>query len=674
LPVDYLIAMHFIQKIPRPLRWIISVGALLLLTMMLFRLIFFFAYKPAGMPFSGSAFVMGLRFDIKFVSIAALCMLLLSILPFFNPYKYALTAKVWQIVLTVIFTILLLFYFVDYFYYDYLQQRLSASILSFAKDARISGAMAWQTYPVIRSSIVVLILATMAWFAFKKLFALHYTPIGIRSKKRSLYYIFFFLLFALGVFGKIGQFNLRWSDAFTLNNTFKANVALNPLQSFFSSLGYTDLQPDAANARKYYNYMASVLGVQHPDSSTLHYDRSYNYPPPPNPPNIVIVIGESFAMHKSSMSGNPLNATPFFNSLCNSGIFFTQCFSPAYSTARGVWATMTGLPDVLLDNKRTASRNPEVVNQRLIMNEFDGYEKFYFIGGDPTWANIKGMLMNNIDNLHLYSQDSFKAKKLDVWGIDDKNLFLEASQILARQQKPFIAVIQTADNHRPYSIPEADLGEFKKITLPEDTLIKYGYFDNDELNAFRYTDFTFQKFIEAAKKEKYFNNTIFVFTGDHGTNGNSDALYPVSWREKDLISHHVPLLFYAPALLQPHRFTEVCSQTDIMPSVACLAQIPHRNTALGKNLFDSSFRKKDYAFLIDHEGKNIGIVNSNYYYILNLKTNKTELVPVGPNTQLPTGAAADTIKNAMDLFTQAYYQTAWYMLYNNGRQKQDSKP
>jgi len=63
-------------------------------------------------------------------------------------------------------------------------------------------------------------------------------------------------------------------------------------------------------------------------------------------PNVVVVICESFSAYKSSMWGNPLNTTPFFNEMCAKGIFFDRCFTPTYGTARGVWAVITGMPDV----------------------------------------------------------------------------------------------------------------------------------------------------------------------------------------------------------------------------------------------------------------------------------------------------------------------------------------
>ena len=97
-----------------------------------------------------------------------------------------------------------------------------------------------------------------------------------------------------------------------------------------------------------------------------------------------------------------------------------------------------------------------------------------------------------------------------------------------------------------------------------DSLKKFGFESNEELNAFRYTDFSFETFIEAAKKEKYFNNTIFVFVGDHGIRGDAGNMFPKAWSVDGLTTQHVPLLFYAPSLLAPQRIDKTCSQTDLL--------------------------------------------------------------------------------------------------------------
>ncbi|MEI9911000.1 MAG: sulfatase-like hydrolase/transferase [Bacteroidota bacterium] len=107
-------------------------------------------------------------------------------------------------------------------------------------------------------------------------------------------------------------------------------------------------------------------------------------------PNIVLVMCESFSMYKSSMSGNPLNTTPYFNSIAEKGIFFERCFSPHFSTARGLFAIVTGIPDAQLF--KFSTRNPLALTQHTIIDNFEGYTKHYFLGGNPEFNNFEGLL------------------------------------------------------------------------------------------------------------------------------------------------------------------------------------------------------------------------------------------------------------------------------------------
>ncbi|HNU88459.1 MAG TPA: LTA synthase family protein, partial [Ferruginibacter sp.] len=297
--------------------------------------------------------------------------------------------------------------------------------------------------------------------------------------------------------------------------------------------------------------------------------------------------------------------------------------------------------------------------------------------GSATWANIRGVLTNNIRNLKLYEQDDYQAKKIDVWGISDKNLFLEANRILKQQTHPFFAVIQTADNHRPYTIPEEDKGEFNMLSFSADSLKRFGFESNEEMNAFRYTDFGYRKFMEAAKKEAYFDNTIFVFVGDHGIRYNGTLEYfPRSWTEQGLTCEHVPLLFYAPKLLQAKRISDVCSQVDILPSIASAVGIAYNNNSMGRNLFDSTSMQyrtappaERFAFVIDHDVKTVGLAGNKYYYLKNFKTGKEELVSMTGNEPIPLNAETDSIKRSLQRLTDAYYETAKYLLLNNKKKQ-----
>ena len=669
--------MLFLQRIPKLLRWIFSVVFILLLVMTISRLIIFWKFNPPGKAFSGSAFIMGFRYDARVVCIIGLAIMLLCAIPLLNPFKNFNAKKIWNILLPLIFIIMIFVLAIDFYHFDYLHQRLNATVLNYLQDAGISFNMMWQSYPLIKISIGLIILLVLARFVFARLLAHYQQQDSFYKRKARLLYVVSFLIFGIFIFGKIGQFPLRWSDAYTLSDDFKANLALNPFQSFLSTLSFRNSSYDIKKVRADYSLMSGYLGVNTPDSSSLNFQRVYPAADSAGiKPNIVLVICESFSAYKSSMYNNPLNTTPYFNELCKNGIFFDRCFTPAYGTARGVWATITGIPDV--ESPKTASRNPNAVDQNTIINSFSGYDNFYFLGGSATWANIRGVLTNNIKNLKLYEENDYAAKKIDVWGISDKNLFLESNKILKQQTKPFFAVIQTADNHRPYTIPAEDKDEFKLLSFSSDSLKRFGFESNEEMNAFRYTDFGYQKFMEAAKKEAYFKNTIFVFVGDHGIryNGSLDYL-PKAWTEQGLTCEHVPLLFYAPGLLKPQKIHDVASQVDILPTIASLAKIPYTNNSLGRDLFDtlmplsqykSVLRSEKYAFVIDHDVHTIGLVSNQYYYLKNLKTGTADFVSMTGNESVPVNAETDSVKNYLQRLADAYYETAKYLLLNNKKQ------
>jgi phosphoglycerol transferase MdoB-like AlkP superfamily enzyme len=377
-------------------------------------------------------------------------------------------------------------------------------------------------------------------------------------------------------------------------------------------------------------------------------------------PNIVLVQCESFSMYKSSMSGNPLNTTPFFQSLCDKGIFFERCFTPHFSTARALFATLTGIPDAQLF--KFSTRNPRALEHHTIINNLEGYSKHYFLGGSPEFNNFEGIL-KNIKGLQMHTEGSFKSPKINVWGISDKDLFLEANEIFRKEKTPFFAYVQTSDNHRPFMIPAQDTAEFKPVFISEDELNKYGFESLLEFNSFRYSDFCFRKFIEAAEKESYFHNTIFIFIGDHGVAGNAEAMYPGVWTDQRLTDEHVPLLFYAPFLLKPQKRSEVVSQIDVLPTIAGMLQQPYVNTTLGRDLLDPA-KKNNYAVITNTAGR-IGMVTDDFYFIMDINFPNEELVPVKYSGIPYTKAQRDSIQLKLAEFTTAFYETAKYMLMNN---------
>ena len=648
-------------KVPRYIQWLLVTGFWFLILMSVLRLALVLSFPHPDLSELGSSFILGLRYDLRMVGIISLVIFLVGSIKPFHPIQKKAGKAIGFTLYTIFILLLCFLYVIDFAHYAYLSQRLNGSILNYAEDAKISARMVWQTYPVIRI-IIGLVVGITLLLGLVRLTYNYVLSKKITSSRRSRisWGITLFLLLAVAIFGRVGQYPLRWSDAFSIGDDYKAQIALNPFQSFFSSLKFRHEGYELEKVKEHYPWMAAHLGVDAPNIDSLSYRRNVTGTGTSHPVNVVLVLCESFSSFKSSMVGNPLNTTPFFQQMVNKGTYFSNCFTPAYGTARGVWATLTGVPDVQLF--KTASRNPSAVNQRLIINDFKAHDKFYFLGGSTSWANIRGLLNNNIPNLQLYEEEDFEGAKEDVWGVSDKNLFLEANKVLAQQQKPFFAVIQTAGNHRPYTIPDEDKGKFDLKKVPKDSLHKYGFGSYEEYRAFRYSDYCIEKYMEAAAKEKYYNNTLFVFIGDHGIPGDAGDMLPRVYSEQSLTQHHVPLLFYAPAFVPAATYHFPSSQLDVMPTIAGLANISYTNTSLGKDLLKNSDPAKQTAFFMNIDARRIGINFNGIFYSYNMKGGGEVVASTLDNRKV---VLTDSLRNVYRRATEAYYQTARYMLLNN---------
>lgn len=652
-------------RVPKTIQWIVKLFLIYLCIFTAFRMATVIFFKPAatGILELIPSFWLGLKYDLRWIAIILLPISLLSLFPKFSPFYSERSKKRWTAYLGVITLLVLFFYGADFGQFAYVNSRLNADALIFAEDPRESLQMVWQSYPVIWILIGLAGAVIMMTWMFRRMHVdVEEKNINIHKfSYRRRWHAASILLLGWCIYGFLTIRPLDFFRAFNLDDEFKSNLALNPLQNFFTTLRFR--KPDYNNhAKEYYPRISEFLQLDKYNLGQNNYSRlvqpgSRSFD---SQPNVVLVICESFSMYKSNMSGNPLNSTPYFNEMCREGIFFDRCFTPTFGTARGVFATITGIPDVQLS--KFATRNPESVNQRTIVNDFDGYEKYYFIGGRSQFNNFNG-LISNINDVHVFEEGKYKAQNVNVWGISDKNLFLEANEVLSKQQKPFFAIIQTADNHRPYNIPEEDK-DFERKIIAEDSLQKYGFESLKEFHAFSYTDYCIKKFIEAAKAQPYFSNTIFVFTGDHGVEGNADALYPAAWTEQRLTDEHVPLLFYAPHLLSPQLRKETVSQIDILPTIAGMIQQPYLNTTLGRDLLDKH-KKQNAAFIIYHAPGWIGVVTDDYFYRKNIRIKKEELVPARIGLTDQPAWQKDSVKKHLSELTSAIYETSRWMLFNN---------
>jgi len=568
-----------------------------------------------------SAMWLGARYDVRVALLTFVLAWLLSSLPWLGKYlRPPLLRSFWWAYWMLACAIWALGDIFDAGHYSYLTKRLSSTLFSLARDGSEAVGMVWQSYPVIWIALGLLLWLMICHWVFLRLWTWvkgNGQPANRKWKIIGSETIVVFFSFFL-IFGKFSQYPLRWSDSVVLANTFAQQSSLNPLHNLYDTWTFRQQSLDDEQMRPDANEIRAFVGLPplKPDEpiSFLRTISAKKILNSQAPLNVVLVQLESFAGHKVGALGSPMGATPNFDALAKDGLLFTHMMSAHAHTARGVYTLVTGIPDV--SQYSTASRNPAAINQQSIINEFKGYKKYYFIGGSTSWANVRGVLTSAIDGIDIYEEGRLKSPVEDVWGISDKNLFMEANEQLRNQTQPFFAYIQTSSNHRPYTIPEEDLKEFHPRNPSAHELEAQGFESIEEYRDFAYLDWCVGQFMKKARQEKYFDNTIFAFVGDHGIIGVTGPHWPRSWKELEITQGHTPFLIYSPKHVKPRRIDSWAQQVDVVPTIASLVGIGYRNTTLGRDLLDPKFDNTRVAFEFQFTGiGEEGVLVDNFMFV-----------------------------------------------------------
>ncbi len=659
------------MNLPPRLRLGLLVLAVLVVLMTVLRFVFWVSFHgtDSPVPFGTllKAYFIGFRFDLRLALLLVLPWLVLTRIPALDPGRSAWARRFWAGHLALLACALVFFYSFDLGHYAYLETRLDVSTLRFLKNPIISFQMMWETYPLGWSFFGLIAFGVaLDWFfrrAVAKAFAQR-VPLGRR--RRIAVIAVTVLVYAAGLWGKASWYPLRWSDAFFTTHRFTSDLTLNPLLYFLDTMCTAEEEEfNEDKTREHYDAVAAYLGVDEPDRERLTFDRRIRPAAFGDRPNVVVVLMESFAAHTTGVFGNPLQPSPHFDAAAREGLLWTRCYTPRFGTARAVFASFTGIPDTI--SRRTASRNPQIVNQYMIPNALEGYETFYFLGGSANWANIRGMLAHNIEGLRIHEEGSYPdAPRVDVWGISDLHLFEEANKVLREVEKPFFAFIHLSGNHRPYTIPDDNRG-FRPRSVPEEELHENGFHSLAEYNSFRFLDHAIGFFLRTARRERYFRNTLFVFLGDNGTPGKVAALPPAE-ELFGLGMYHTPFLIYGPGLIEkPAVYDTPATQMDVMPTVAGAIGAAVMNTTLGRNLLDRRL-PEGYAFIQARHGTEteIGLLGRDFYLIVNADGTRARLHDYRSASPGDDLAAGDPERvRAMTDLALGFFHTSKWMMYHN---------
>ena len=107
------------------------------------------------------------------------------------------------------------------------------------------------------------------------------------------------------------------------------------------------------------------------------------------------------------------------------------------------------------------------------------------------------------------------------------------------------------------------------------------------MNTLHYTDKQLGTFIDKAKKQKWYENTIIIITGDTSWHGES-LKKAENFNEFIDIRSQIPLLIVGGPIKNSIVVEEFGSQIDIAPSIVDLLNLPRTTPWMGASLLETS--------------------------------------------------------------------------------------
>ena len=520
------------------------------------------------------AFVNGLRFDLRIVVYLSIP-LLLAVLS----VKAMKSRGVLRFWLTAASSLALFLGLMEMDFYREFHQRLNGLVFQYVKeDPKTVMSMLWYGFPVVRYLLAWAVGTVVLYFAFKGADRVTRSRTSVSAGaetataplfSRIAVFVVVLLVCVVAARGTLRQGPpLRWGDAYTTDSNFANQLGLNGSLSLITA-AKSRFSDDRSNVWKAtleepvaVQTVRDMLLTDHdklvdPDTAPVRRDTT---PPAERTlpiKNVVVILMESFAGHSVGALGRPGNITPYFDNLAKQGLLFERFFSNGTHTHQGMFATMACFPN--LPGFEYLMQTPEGSHKLSGLPELLSARKFddvYVYNGDFAWDNQSGFFSNQGMTTFVGRNDFVDPVFSDpTWGVSDQDMFNRGLEELKKREgkEPFYALLQTLSNHTPYALP---------TPLPVEPVTDRGSL-NEHLTAMRYSDWALGQFFEKARKEPYFNETLFVVVGDHGF-GNEQQI-----SEMDLGRFNVPLLFIGPGIQEKFgpRNDTVGTQVDIVPTI-----------------------------------------------------------------------------------------------------------
>ncbi|HET8555470.1 MAG TPA: LTA synthase family protein [Rhodanobacteraceae bacterium] len=352
-------------------------------------------------------------------------------------------------------------------------------------------------------------------------------------------------------------------------NTYVNSLAGNGMYQFFAAYRneqlnfhrfYKTLPDDKAYAmvRKLLKTPRSTYVSDDPHDLT----RIIRNPGPEHDYNVVLITVESLSASYMGIFGNPEGLTPFLNKLAGESLFFDNAYANGTRTVRGLEAVTLSVPPTPGNSLIHQKHNEDLFALGRIFDAH-GYVSDFVYGGYGQFDNMNYFFGHNgyqdIDRRDIPPTATIHSE--NVWGVADEDLYTLAMRQMDKihaEGKPFFLHIMTTSNHRPYTWPKG------RVDMPQ----------GERGGAIKYTDWAIGDFIKRMQSKPYFKNTIFVITADHDGASSGSTRIPLN-------RYHIPLYFYAPAIIQPRVVHRLTAQIDVPPILLGLLNFNYRSRFFG---------------------------------------------------------------------------------------------
>jgi len=481
--------------------------------------------------------------------------------------------------------------FGDFVYYKFSQARLTSAAFQVAKNE--TNILKVFTVSVAEHPFVIIwfVILMFLWiFLYKKFKINEQKP--VKLVPYFVWSVVTLCISAVLIVGGIrGDFkhstrpiNLVDANKF-VKNPLQGNIVLNSTFSFFRTLG-------SNNFKEVY-----FVDQQFIDENINPY-KTYNREVP-DKPNIVIFIVESFGREYSGAFNRDKNIkeyvsyTPFIDSLANESLIFPNTFANGRQSIHGMSSILAGIPSLTDAFTSSPYSNQKIQSIVSVCNDL-GYDTSFYHGAPNGSMGFMGF-GNILGFKHYFGKDEYHGDQdFDgMWAIWDEP-FLEYFAKNVGKKQPFMATVFTASSHHPFKIPEKYNGKFKKGNIQMHEPMQY-------------TDYAIRQYFETAKKQPWFKNTIFVFTGDH----TNQVFYPEY--EKAMNRFAVPLMFYSPDPEYQLKGIneELAQQIDIYPTLADLIGYNKKIRSWGRSLVSEN----NYVpIIVNSDGSSEQFIYGNYIY------------------------------------------------------------